>query len=338
MCKKDKTSQDSPLDNLVIASPCSVPWDAMTGDNRKRLCSGCSNFVHNISDMTKSEAEDFLAENGTSECMIFYRRTDGTIMTDDCPKALRKLRDGYRFGIRVAAAIFSFLISLPASFCQQAASSGKNAPPTESQKNPANNMRMNRFGMLVGPDWKEPTPPPGYHYQGNPAGGGMILVKDQGQDRVVKGEAVSLPKPGKPLAQPRQSQPNQTKANTGSCDEDPVMLIKKMANDQAVRPIAAGRPMIKHPVSPGLAFPIPQGQTDQSQQAQSIPPKNRPLLDTKAYESYKKGEEAEKIGKKSLAEFHYEKALEAYDSQPAGDSGFRVQIENALKRLQNSTK
>ncbi len=320
MCNKDKENEDSILDNLVIASPCSVPWDAMKGDNRKRLCSGCSNFVHNISDMTKSEAEDFLAENGTSECMIFYRRQDGTIMTDDCPVALRKLRDSYRWTVRTAAAVFSFLLSLPAAWSQQASEAPADSANQQTNKAPAKPMRMNRFGMLVGPDWKEPTPPPGFHYQGNPAGGGMILVPNS---KAVKGEPSILP-PGQAIAPVPVPAANNssTKTNSKSNCDDPVMVIKKMAKDQQLKHEVAGKPMMTHPVMPGAAPFEP------------TPPKNRPLLNTKAYESYKKGEEAEKNGNKSMAEFHYEKALEAFDSQAAGDSGFRVQIDRALKRVQ----
>ena len=83
--------KESLLDNLCIAAPCSISWEGMPGDNRKRECGGCSRSVFNISDMTKAEAERFLRENTEAPpCMIFYRRHDGTIMTDNCPVGLRK--------------------------------------------------------------------------------------------------------------------------------------------------------------------------------------------------------------------------------------------------------
>lgn len=63
---------------------------------RARFCSACSKNVYNISDMTKNEAEAFLRQKGASVCLRFYRRSDGTIMTDDCPVGLRRLRDRYR--------------------------------------------------------------------------------------------------------------------------------------------------------------------------------------------------------------------------------------------------
>jgi len=83
----------------------------MQGDQRQRSCNGCSRNVFNISEMTKQEAESFLRENGTSQCMIFYRRKDGTIMTDNCPVGLRKLRDRCRVVVRAIAGLLTFMMS-----------------------------------------------------------------------------------------------------------------------------------------------------------------------------------------------------------------------------------
>lgn len=113
------SAQKPSLDRLYISSPCSVPWDSMSGDSTKRLCGGCSKNVFNISDMTKTEVDSFLAKNGYSQCMTFFRRTDGTIMTDNCPRVLRKLRDRCRIAVRVAAGAIAVLLSLPV-FAQNA--------------------------------------------------------------------------------------------------------------------------------------------------------------------------------------------------------------------------
>jgi hypothetical protein len=115
---KNKKVDDSLLDNLYIASPCTVPWDSMQGDQRKRLCGGCSRNVFNVSDMTKPEAENFLRCNGSNECMVFYRRQDGTILTDDCPVALRKIRDRCKLIINCAAGLLAFVLALPAAIAQ----------------------------------------------------------------------------------------------------------------------------------------------------------------------------------------------------------------------------
>lgn len=113
-----KTQSTNLLDDLAIASPCSMSWDKMIGDNRARNCSGCNKTVYNISDMTTAEAESFLRENSTTECFKFKRRFDGTIVTDDCPRALRVVRDRCKLAVKIAFGMIAFVISLPAAFTQ----------------------------------------------------------------------------------------------------------------------------------------------------------------------------------------------------------------------------
>ena len=75
----------NPLDNIKIASPCSQDWDAMIGDNRKRFCGECNLNVYNLSGMNKTEAEQLLMNAEGRLCVRFYKRADGTILTQDCP-------------------------------------------------------------------------------------------------------------------------------------------------------------------------------------------------------------------------------------------------------------
>lgn len=78
------------LPQIRIASPCSARWEDMTGDSPTRHCAQCDLDVHNLSAMTADEAEAFLrARAGAGRvCARFYRRTDGTILTRDCPVGL----------------------------------------------------------------------------------------------------------------------------------------------------------------------------------------------------------------------------------------------------------
>jgi hypothetical protein len=69
--------------------------------------------------MTTSEA-GILLQRGTATgampCMQLYRRADGTIITDDCPVGLRRVRDQWRRMRATAAAALALLVStwLPA--------------------------------------------------------------------------------------------------------------------------------------------------------------------------------------------------------------------------------
>jgi len=101
------------LQNIRIASPCSVRWEDMKGDDRTRHCEQCNLFVHNIANLTTSEAEDLLRsainDDGTSKerlCARIFRRADGTVITADCPVGLAALRaKTHRAVARAAAAV-----------------------------------------------------------------------------------------------------------------------------------------------------------------------------------------------------------------------------------------
>lgn len=80
------------LDTLKIASPCHESWDAMVGDERTRFCAKCRKDVHNISAMTRVEAEQFLESVAGAACVRMYQRVDGTVLTADCPVGMKKKR------------------------------------------------------------------------------------------------------------------------------------------------------------------------------------------------------------------------------------------------------
>jgi hypothetical protein len=74
-----------PLDQIRVASPCRTSWDRMAGDGRVRYCGQCEKNVYNLSGMTRHEAEDLIARNEGRLCVRFFRRADGTVLTQDCP-------------------------------------------------------------------------------------------------------------------------------------------------------------------------------------------------------------------------------------------------------------
>ncbi|MCO4770079.1 MAG: hypothetical protein KDA24_08630 [Deltaproteobacteria bacterium] len=99
------------LDSVRIASPCEASWSAMRGDDRSRRCEDCKLRVYNLSDMNTEEAESFLAERASKDrtCVRFYRRRDGTVLTKDCPRGMR--RQGRRFK-RVALAVAASMMAV----------------------------------------------------------------------------------------------------------------------------------------------------------------------------------------------------------------------------------
>jgi hypothetical protein len=86
------TKRKIQLTQIKVASPCSASWEGMTGDQRSRFCQQCEKKVFDISGMSQDEAEHFLTAATGPVCVRLYRRTDGTIITNDCPVGLRAVR------------------------------------------------------------------------------------------------------------------------------------------------------------------------------------------------------------------------------------------------------
>jgi hypothetical protein len=101
------------LDDVRLASPCEASWESMKGSDRARFCETCHLYVYNIASMTKAEAENLLDASEQRVCVRLYRRTDGTILTRDCPVGQRdrrlrlagiSIRVGLLFSLVAAAA------------------------------------------------------------------------------------------------------------------------------------------------------------------------------------------------------------------------------------------
>lgn len=105
-------SSDGPavtLRRMRVASPCPARWEEMIGDDRTRHCSECNLNVYNFSAMTEREIKRVVSANSGRLCARFYRRADGTMLTQDCPRGLRAV--GRRIS-RITAAAVSALMSV----------------------------------------------------------------------------------------------------------------------------------------------------------------------------------------------------------------------------------
>jgi hypothetical protein len=95
------------LTNIRIASPCPADWNKMVGDERVRHCAECNLNVYNLSAMTERQVQELIAgSRGKRLCTRFYRRADGTVLTQNCPWGLRALaRKVSRLGAVVLTAV-----------------------------------------------------------------------------------------------------------------------------------------------------------------------------------------------------------------------------------------
>jgi hypothetical protein len=121
-----------PLANVQIASPCSARWDEMKGDDRMRFCGDCKKHVHDLSKLTREEVDVFLHTHSEGACVRLYQRTDGTLITADCPVGLRRRRARALLVGTLsvgAAALFAFT-ALGSVLANRALDAGETPPRT----------------------------------------------------------------------------------------------------------------------------------------------------------------------------------------------------------------
>src|SRR5262245_14282400 len=96
------------LDDLRVAAPCPASWDDMTGNERVRFCGSCRLHVYNLSEMARDEAERLVRETEGRLCVRFYRRADGTVLTQDCQAGARWVWRRSRRPLAKVAAVLGF--------------------------------------------------------------------------------------------------------------------------------------------------------------------------------------------------------------------------------------
>src|SRR5690348_5730193 len=73
------------LEQIDVPNPYPADWNAMTGDRRGRFCQHCQKTVHNLSAISRDEAERLLCQAAGSLCVRYAVATDGRVMTLDYP-------------------------------------------------------------------------------------------------------------------------------------------------------------------------------------------------------------------------------------------------------------
>jgi hypothetical protein len=109
----NSTPNHSFIHGITIASPCKADWAQMTGDERARFCGDCKLHVYNLSSMSETEAEKLIIEKEGKLCLRLYRRSDGTVLTKDCPVGFAAKMKSY--ARRSCAGIFA-IASVLASY------------------------------------------------------------------------------------------------------------------------------------------------------------------------------------------------------------------------------
>ncbi|HTA21749.1 MAG TPA: hypothetical protein VK989_20790 [Polyangia bacterium] len=80
------------VDEVAIASPCTVSWEGMRGDDRVRFCGQCRQNVYNVEALGRGAARRLIEAREGRVCLRILRRDDGTVVTADCWTRLRAAR------------------------------------------------------------------------------------------------------------------------------------------------------------------------------------------------------------------------------------------------------
>jgi hypothetical protein len=98
-----------PLGLVKVASPCAASWDAMSGNEQARFCRQCAEYVYNFSEMTEDEIAALIKEKEGKVCVRLFLRSDGTMMTADCPVGIRADRSSAILRGMTAAVVLTLL-------------------------------------------------------------------------------------------------------------------------------------------------------------------------------------------------------------------------------------
>jgi hypothetical protein len=112
---------------LKIASPCRARWEDMEGTHQSRFCGQCQKNVYNFASMSAEDARTLLQSHEGRVCGRFYRRSDGTLLTADCPIGLhRRVR-------KVAYAAVLLLVGATSAFAFGSSSRAGNVTTNRSE-------------------------------------------------------------------------------------------------------------------------------------------------------------------------------------------------------------
>lgn len=106
------------LGNVRVAAPCKASWERMEGDDRVRHCEACKHRVYNLSELTRPEAEALVAGSEGRLCVRFYRRPDGTMLTQNCPVGIMAVRKRMATTLACAGVLFVSLYACAANLAR----------------------------------------------------------------------------------------------------------------------------------------------------------------------------------------------------------------------------
>lgn len=153
------------LDRISVASPCRADWATMKGDAQVRHCAQCDKNVYNLSELSLEDIAQLVQSKEGRLCVKFYRRADGTILTDDCPTGLRRVR---RRVMMVASLAFAMLAGVFGFAALNSTTAGRTLRGTWIARTDSGRALIDwlypepacTMGLMVAPPPPQSQPPP----------------------------------------------------------------------------------------------------------------------------------------------------------------------------------
>jgi hypothetical protein len=202
------------LEQLHIPKPCDEPWEEMSGGDTARFCDKCQHDVHDLSAMTRREAEALLAREGSALCVRYVMRGEELVFAPEPGPRLMAQLQGLNRLVAAAALAVPLLLA------------GCDVPPPEPTAQPPIIIQEGQPAQLQGAS-RAPAPPPQASpppVKGEAAEEAVVVGRPRAYDeRVVKGEPAPVDEllMGKPaMPAPEEAEEPCDKAEGGDVIED----------------------------------------------------------------------------------------------------------------------
>lgn len=136
------------LNNLTIPSPCSADWNSMVGNDQVRFCEHCSLEVHNLSLMSRNQAQRLVDRSNGRLCVRYHYDSTGQPLTLPLRQKLHRIN---RRVSRIAAGAFTATLSVTSAVAQGSASfqTRSVSPPPATQPSASLSSRSSLAGTIT---------------------------------------------------------------------------------------------------------------------------------------------------------------------------------------------
>jgi ankyrin repeat protein len=106
------------IDRVSVEKPCTADWNRMFGNDEVRFCEHCAKSVHNLSAITRKDAERLVKKSNGKLCIRYYTDKNKKIAFTDAPVQITRL--GRRVS-QFAASVFTAALSVSSVAAQGSA-------------------------------------------------------------------------------------------------------------------------------------------------------------------------------------------------------------------------